>query len=420
MLQGHLPVVHRAVRGMRRAARVVIGLAVAASISAWTAASVDAASPKVVIVVGPSAGPTDTYISRARGYASLARSLGASVVELYTPHATWSRVSSAAQGARVLIYLGHGNGYPSPYTSSLNAATQDGFGLNPYDGSGYTSPVKYYGESSIASTIRLAPTATVLLNHLCYASGSSEPGKPAPSWDIARQRVDNFAAGFIRAGARAVIADAHHPLDYELRLALSSGRNFLASWRKSPLAQGHERSFASKRSPGYTNYLDPDGTGTGFYRALTTTPGFTTGGVPATAAPVTSLTGTATTAVLVRSAPSTDATAVTTVSAATTVVVTAGFTSDASGRTWAPVRTSAGGSGYIAAWLLRFSGSAVPTTSAILRSAPTVSSTALATVPPGSRVTVTGSAVDGSYRAWLAVRAPAGQAGYVAAWLMKP
>ena len=45
----------------------------------------------------------------------LTRSYGAAVIELYSPYATWSKVKAAAQGANLLIYLGHGNGYPSPY-----------------------------------------------------------------------------------------------------------------------------------------------------------------------------------------------------------------------------------------------------------------------------------------------------------------
>ena len=49
--------------------------------------------------------------------------------------------------------------------------------------------------------IELAKNAVVLLNHLCYASGNTEPGLPEGTLDQARQRVDNFAAGFIAAGA---------------------------------------------------------------------------------------------------------------------------------------------------------------------------------------------------------------------------
>ena len=53
----------------------------------------------------------------------------------------------------------------------------------------------------------LAPNAIILLNHLCYASGNSEPGHAAPTMSVAKQRVDNYAAGFLRSPARAVLAD---------------------------------------------------------------------------------------------------------------------------------------------------------------------------------------------------------------------
>ena len=59
------------------------------------------------------------------------------------------------------------------------------------------------------ATSKLAPNAIVLLAHLCYASGNSESGKPLPSAAQARQRVDNMAAGWLKAGARAVVAEAH-------------------------------------------------------------------------------------------------------------------------------------------------------------------------------------------------------------------
>ena len=84
-----------------------------------------AASHKVVIVVGPVGSATSNYKDSARRLASQARSYGASVVEIYSPNATWSRVSSAAKGANVLIYLGHGNGWPSPY-APFSTTSKDG------------------------------------------------------------------------------------------------------------------------------------------------------------------------------------------------------------------------------------------------------------------------------------------------------
>ena len=164
-----------------------------------------AAGIKVVVIVGPVESSTSNYITSAKRYAAQARSYGATVVEIYSPNATWSRVKAAAQGAKVVIYLGHGNGSPSPY-GAFSKYTKDGFGLNATAGNG-NSNTKYYGEYYVRTGIKLAPNAVVILNRLCYASGNSEWGRPNPTKTVAKQRVDNYGAGFLRAGARAVFAD---------------------------------------------------------------------------------------------------------------------------------------------------------------------------------------------------------------------
>lgn len=394
-----------------RALTLAVGAGGTVVVGAFAAAApVAAAGPKVVVVVGPTNGMTATYISRAKRIADQARDLGAAVTEIYTPRATWSRVAQAAQGARLLVYLGHGSGYPSPY--GFDTAKADGMGLNPGPDSGRTHPVRYYGEDRIASRIRLAPGAVVLLNHLCYASGSGEPGMSEPSWKTARRRVDNYAAGFLEAGAGAVIADAYVDVRHEVR-AILEGSNMLAAWRSDPNHNGHERSFTSRRHPTYTNYLDPTRRSTAFYRAITTKPSFTTAAAPA-------LRGTVRTAVVLRSHPSTHAHAIRTLAAGARLTVTGRLVSDSSGRTWAPVRTSSGRRGYVAAWLVRFSGSARPVVDVILRSDPSLRARKVATVGDGRRVTVLGSRRDANLREWLRIRTGGGRTGWLAGWLMRP
>lgn len=95
----------------------LIGLAVALAAGglSFTPKPAAAASKKVVIVVGPVGSMTGYFKDVGDGVAAVARSYGASVTKIYTPYATWSRVKNAVQGANVLVYIGHGNGWPSPY-----------------------------------------------------------------------------------------------------------------------------------------------------------------------------------------------------------------------------------------------------------------------------------------------------------------
>ena len=68
---------------------------------------------KVAIVVGPVGSMTDYYRGLADDAAAVARRSSDDVVTVYTPNATWPRVRRALQGASIVVYLGHGNGWPS-------------------------------------------------------------------------------------------------------------------------------------------------------------------------------------------------------------------------------------------------------------------------------------------------------------------
>jgi len=199
---------------------------------------------------------TSKYIASAKRYASQARSYGAKVVEIYSPNATWTKVKSAAQGANVLIYLGHGNGYPSPY-GSFSALTKDGLGLNASAGHGHYN-VKYWGEYYIRTYINLAPNAVVILNRLCYASGNSEWGARNPTKAVAIKRADNFAAGFLRANARAVFAEGINSASYVLSGIFKTKRTMAEIFKSAPSYSGaYDFKFSSVRTPGYTAWLDP-------------------------------------------------------------------------------------------------------------------------------------------------------------------
>jgi hypothetical protein len=215
-----------------------------------------AASMKVVVVVGPAGSSTAKYRDSARVYANLARSYGARVTEIYSPYATWSRVRTAAQGANLLIYLGHGNGYPSPY-GAFQRYTKDGMGLNATSGNG-NSNVKYWGEYYIDRYIQMAPNAVVILNRLCYASGNSEWGWANPTKSTAIKRVDNYGAGFLRAGAKVVFAEAINSVSPHIRSLFTTNRNMNTILMTSPSASGaRDFYFYSVRTPGMRAHMDP-------------------------------------------------------------------------------------------------------------------------------------------------------------------
>ena len=230
-------------------------------------APASAAGIKVAIVVGPVGSLTSRYISSARSYAALARSYGAHVVEVYSPRATWSRVKSAVQGANLLIYLGHGNGFPNPYSSTLNPKKVDGFGLNPTLTSGNTKTA-YFGEYYVRTQVKLARNAVVIFNHACYAAGSSEPGRKNPTLTVARKRVDNFGAGFLRAGAKTVFAETLGSASYIIRSLFTSSKTMLQIFWSSPdRTRTYSSTFSSSRTSGAKAVLDPRKPGN-FYRSV--------------------------------------------------------------------------------------------------------------------------------------------------------
>ena len=239
------------------AALLAVGVFAPASFAASPSTSATKAVPKVVFVVGPAGAATNGYRAQARAAAALARHYTPDVVELYSPDATWPAVRDALQGASLVVYMGHGNGWPSKYRDALYPPTQNGFGLNPAAGGG-DSTHQYFGEGIVGSQVKLAKNAVVLLNHLCYASGNSEPGLPEGTLDVARQRVDNYAAGFVKAGASAVIAEAYQSPSYFVKAILGGGRSIQSAWQSSPSANGHRIAFESARSTGYVAQMDTE------------------------------------------------------------------------------------------------------------------------------------------------------------------
>jgi hypothetical protein len=162
---------------------------------------------KAVIVVGPVGSSTARYKAWADEIATAARDAGMSVCKVYTPYADDETVKTAARGADLFVALMHGNGFPKPLRPrdpddtdgtadprDDETTTRNGLGLNAAPGDGR---VKYYGADWVRRYLHLAPNAIVILSHMCYTSGNSEDFDRLPSYALAVQHVDNFAAGFL-------------------------------------------------------------------------------------------------------------------------------------------------------------------------------------------------------------------------------
>jgi hypothetical protein len=244
----------------RRLRTLLVGILAALVLVAGVAIDAPAtraAGQKVVIVVGPVGSATKSYKRSARSLADQARSYGAQVVEIYSPNATWRRVRNAAQGANLLIYLGHGNGWPSPH-KPFSTKSKDGMGLNRAAHSGNRN-LKYYGEYYMAK-LALAPNAVVALNRLCYASGNSEWGARNPKKSVAIKRVDNYGRGFIRAGAKAVFASGITSVGYVVKgLFTASGSMTMGKlfWTDPNRTHKYNFSFASRHFQGVHARMDP-------------------------------------------------------------------------------------------------------------------------------------------------------------------
>ena len=227
---------------------------------------------KAVVIVGPS-GETEANLIRAEEFAKKAESYGMDVRRVYTPNATWAEVLANAQGANLVFYYGHGNGWPSIY-GSFQERTKNGFGLDGYRGGGHES-LTYYGADFIAKKIKLAPNAVVALSHLCYSAGNAEPGLPIPTWEVALERVDNYANGFLAAGAGVVFAygtgSVTPIVDALFKTNKTMDEIFMTPGIRPRAYYGFtgwdDRYFTSTRTPGSVNHLDPGAT-EGFLRAI--------------------------------------------------------------------------------------------------------------------------------------------------------
>ena len=180
---------------------------------------VAAAAPKVAVIVGPTEITDSHYMKWAEELKATAQSAGATVDLRYCP--TPAEAKAAANGANIIVYFGHGNGFPNPYSSTKDPVRVNGWGLRhpdrTWDGkSCRDSVLQYYGEAHLtgASTTNgwgtggITPAANFVMvySNACYAPGAGE-SRPAPAESVALDRVANYSNPILGLGGTYFATD---------------------------------------------------------------------------------------------------------------------------------------------------------------------------------------------------------------------
>lgn len=221
-------------------AAVAVAMTLSLAILVALPIPVAAAAPKVAIIVGPVGGLSSLYRSMADEVADSATAAGATVAKAYTPSATWANVKTAVADANVIVYFGHGNGYPNPYGSNELTDRSNGWGLNTKTTNGdadswANGTLVYCGERALMGTLTAsddaarqaycggtandgiapAPNFTMVYAQAHYAPGFGEryqQSTPLTTLDEARQRVRHYSYPILQLGG-TYIATAYGDAD---------------------------------------------------------------------------------------------------------------------------------------------------------------------------------------------------------------
>ncbi len=213
-------------------AAVAIAAVMFAPIATPRPANAAAAPIKIALIVGPTGSQTPGNRSRADQIATWVASTfpdgSVTVAKAYSPNATYPNVRAAVAGANIVVYMGHGNGYPNPYTNGLLADRTNGWGLNTTTTNGdqdswANHTLVYCGEKALrgqltssdgydqrkycaGGAIAPAPGFVMVYSGACYTTGANEPQNPVATNSDARAHVSYFSRPMFQLGASGYFA----------------------------------------------------------------------------------------------------------------------------------------------------------------------------------------------------------------------
>ena len=226
------------VPGFRLFAAAVLAMVFAAPLAAPSPARAADVPLKVAFIVGPMGSQTPWNRSHADSLASQAVALGATVAKAYSPNATYAKVRAAVAGANIIVYYGHGNGFPNPYSTTLHPDRNNGWGLNTTTTHGDADSwanhtLVYCGEKALegkltstdgadqrkycaGGAITPAPGFVMIYIGSCYTAGGNENGRPPATNSDARAHLAYFsrpmigvlgASGYFAGHTMGIMAD---------------------------------------------------------------------------------------------------------------------------------------------------------------------------------------------------------------------
>ena len=147
--------------------------------------------------------------------------------------------------------------------------------MNETSGNG-SSNTKYYGEYYVGPLHPDRPQFGRDPQSPVLRLGQFRVGPGNPTKSTAIKRVDNFGAGFLRAGAKAVFAEGIESASYTIKALFTSNRTMDSVFMSHPSASSvRDFTFKSVRTPPYTAHVDPPKAGK-YWRSLIGTRSMTT------------------------------------------------------------------------------------------------------------------------------------------------
>ncbi len=146
---------------------------------------------KAVLVVGPQQDGTTEAIKKIDELAAYLKTQNVSTYCFYDTKADWEKIYTAANGAHIFVYSGHG--------TTLGGEGKVG-GLCLADDS-------FISSEDIVTNLKLATNALVLFKSVCFGAGSSASDDDDIGITTAVKRVNEYATPFFKCGAGCYYAN---------------------------------------------------------------------------------------------------------------------------------------------------------------------------------------------------------------------